>query len=65
MGPIAGLFLTLTGLGVLFLILLNAALKIVNEAEERTSTIIFPIPLEFVTAFTKLLDRTQAQESGE
>lgn len=34
-------------------------------AEEKTSTIIFPIPLEFVTAFTKLLDRTQAQELRE
>jgi regulator of protease activity HflC (stomatin/prohibitin superfamily) len=34
-------------------------------AEERTSTIIFPIPMEFVTAFTRLLDRAPAQESAE
>jgi len=34
-------------------------------AEERTSTIIFPIPLEFVTAFAGLLDRARAQEPEE
>jgi len=34
-------------------------------AEERTSTIIFPIPLEFVTAFAGLLDRARAQEPAE
>jgi len=34
-------------------------------AEERTSTIIFPIPLEFVTAFAGVLDRARAQEPGE
>jgi len=34
-------------------------------AEEKTSTIIFPIPMEFVTAFAGLLDRARAQESAE
>ena len=34
-------------------------------AEERTSTIIFPIPLEFLTAFTGLLDSARAQKAEE
>lgn len=34
-------------------------------AEERTSTIIFPIPLEFVSAFAGLLDRARVQEAEE
>jgi regulator of protease activity HflC (stomatin/prohibitin superfamily) len=34
-------------------------------AEEKTSTIIFPIPLEFVTAFAGFLDRSGSQDSGE
>lgn len=34
-------------------------------AEEKTSTIIFPIPLEFVTAFAGLLDRSRSQDSKE
>jgi len=34
-------------------------------AEEKTSTIIFPIPLEFVTAFGGLLDRARAREAEE
>jgi regulator of protease activity HflC (stomatin/prohibitin superfamily) len=31
-------------------------------AEEKTSTIIFPIPMDFLTAFGGLLDRARAQE---
>jgi len=31
-------------------------------AEEKTSTIIFPIPLEFITAFAGLLNRSRTQE---
>jgi len=34
-------------------------------AEERTSTIIFPIPLDFVTAFARVLDRAPGQERAE
>jgi regulator of protease activity HflC (stomatin/prohibitin superfamily) len=34
-------------------------------AEEKTSTIIFPIPIEFVAAFARLFDRAPTQESAE
>jgi len=35
-------------------------------AEERTSTIVFPLPLEFVTAFTKIIGQTREQwNSGD
>ncbi len=38
---------------------------LVQIAEEKNSTIIFPVPLEFITIFARLLDRARAQEAEE